>query len=229
MSKAKSFKTVSGALKSIVNSRYLAEKRANGDLTREQRIENARNNLRAACNHILPQLKINELIREDERPSIGLERIVGGLTDAAQIGPVKDCLKFVKGYTLPAEIVCVGASISKAVSTRGKEIYHVQGWHRDSRDKVHVFAESDAGSGHPAAQSIAGDGYTFALSSNMGEREAAILNADPDLLNRVLDEQTFQDRFQSKIDAIVAEASAKFKARKREANKAAKQLAAEQW
>jgi hypothetical protein len=220
--KTKKYKTIGGALKSIVERMYDAQKRVKLP-SYEQRVVNARNNLRDAVNHVLPQLGTRGLIGPDERPSVGLERLMDEPDQPVE--KLKECARFVKNYRLPGEWTVVGASVSKAMSTSGKQIYHVQ------NSTAHVFVEVDHEYGFDAMDKakVISNGISFHMQSNMGDDEAAIINTDPWLLNRLLDEQTFRERFQSKLDAIHAERRAKREAANRETRKIEKAQAERNW
>jgi hypothetical protein len=93
--KPKKYKTIHGALNSIVDQvqRGHRDKR---EETNEEIIARLDGYDRFAINHVLPQVGITTTIAEGEKPRDGLQRIKAGLSDPRQLKTVEDCLRFTK-------------------------------------------------------------------------------------------------------------------------------------
>ena len=96
---AKKFKTIRGALRSIIEHQEHEHWKRTHHLKREETndeiIAGDEAHVRVAINHVLPQVLVNEQIAADEKPRAGLERIKSDLTDPAQLKAVDECLSFV--------------------------------------------------------------------------------------------------------------------------------------
>ena len=173
MSKARKFKTISGALRSLYETfkdRQQRQDYARGiERSKEEKPAMRLHYLRGAVNHVLPQVGITSLIESAEEPYEGLKRIKATLTDPKQIKAVDDCLRF----KIPAEwTVTVGEAISGERIVDGKKIttYEVGGFYRADHGKRCVVVVDKAEDGPEAfdqARAIGGPEICFHFSQNV--------------------------------------------------------------
>jgi hypothetical protein len=218
---AKTFKTISGALKSIVgNLEHHQAMRAihsKVEQSHEEKVKQARDNLREAINRVLPQVGITETVAIEEKPSLALARIKAGLTDARKTKAVDECLKFLRNFRVATLTVCAVVSDTKSVS--GKTLYRVNGFSRSDHSKRYVVVVEcdDSDSPFGKAEAAIGDkDICFHASSNLGgDDQVTIIDADREhLLNKLLDPKVIDERFETKAKERRAEYLARRKAAK---------------